>query len=133
MYKKNQQLNKLFDQTKIQKLPSLDIAQTHLIKLLITLNKLKSNHSNLFDLVNAVVISQLIFINNLRIKNILLIQLTIKYFTPFTNHLILHVGTALTSVTWVVHSRTYLYMTQSKQRYRVRADELMTHKFKTKF
>lgn len=114
MFQKNQQLNECFDKANIQQLVSLGIAQSDLIKLLITLNKLKFNCSNLFDLINTAVIRQLIFINKVFINNILLIQLMIKYFTPFTINLILHVGTSLIASAWVIHSKARQDMIQSK-------------------
>lgn len=133
MFQKNQQLNKVFDQVEIQQLHCLNIAQSYLIKLRITLKKMKFNNSNLFDLVNTAVISHLILINKIFFKNNLLIKLIIKYFTPFVINLILHVCTVLAASARAVHSKACLCIIQTKQMYRVRADELITHKFKTKF
>lgn len=133
MFQKNQQLNNLFDQVKIQQLFCLDVAQSYLINLLKTINQLKLNYSNLFDLVNTAVISQLIFINNKFFKKMLLIELTIKYFTPFVISFILHVVNVLAASARAVHFKTYQCIIQLKQMYRVRADELIIHKFKTKF
>lgn len=133
MFQKNQQLSDLDDQINIQQLLGLDIAQSYLIKLLLTLTKLKSNHSNLFDLVNTAVISHFILINKLFFKNILLIQLIIKYFTPFIINLILHISNAITAIVWAIHSKANLCKIQLMKNYRVRADALMTRKFKTIF
>lgn len=133
MFQKNQQLNGLFDLAEIQQLHCLDIVQSYLIKLLKTLNKLKFNYSNLFDLVNTAVISQLILNNKIFFKNSLLFKLIIKYFTPFVISFILHICTVLAARARTVHSKACLCIIQTKQMYRVRADELITHKFKTKF
>lgn len=133
MFQKNQQLSDLVDQVNIQQLLGLDIAQSYLIKLLITLNKLKSDYSNLFDLVKTAVISHFILIIELFFKNILLIQLIIKYFTPFVINLILHISTAIAASARAIHSKANLCKIQLTQKYRVRADALMTRKFKTIF
>lgn len=94
---------------------------------------MKFNYSNLFDLVNTAVISQLIISKKMFFKNILLLKLIVKYFTPFVLNFILHVCTVFAASVQAVHSRAYSCIIQSKQMYRVRADELITHKFKTKF